>query len=200
MHLRERLPFLWEVHKRPIVGDRWMKLNSLSPKPVGPQHTYAPIVSMSETLGLEIPSWSHDHVLNALQGLADPVGSLVRAFPGRRDAADDEWLEKWFTKMVRSFIKGRGPDLEKIVASAVGDGDISALTKPPVQESVRLSSIRPSYFRGFRAPVSAISLDANLIVLEGRNSSGKTSVLRGHRMGVNWSSLPTRLRPAWSPY
>jgi hypothetical protein len=123
-----------------------------------------------------MPNWSHDHVLSSLQGLPDPVGSLVRAFPGRRAAADDEWLEKWFVGMVRGFIRGRGPDVDRIVASAVGDADISALSKPPVQDVVRLSSIRPSYFRGFRDPVSAINLEAGLIVLEGRNSSGKTSV------------------------
>lgn len=120
--------------------------------------------------------WSHDHVLNALQALPDPVGSLVRAFPGRQASTEDEWLEKWFIRMVRSFTKGRGPDVKQIVASAVGDGDISALSKPPVQDEVRILSIRPSHFRGFRSPIAPIGLDADLIVLEGRNSSGKTSV------------------------
>ena len=121
-------------------------------------------------------NWSKDHVLSALQDLDDPLGSLIRAFPGRAAASNDEWLEGWFVRLVRSFQKGRGPDVKTIMASAVGDGDISALAKPPVRDAVRLQSLRASYFRGFRAAAIPISLNADLIVLEGRNSTGKTSV------------------------
>ena len=120
--------------------------------------------------------WSHDHVLRALQGLPDPIGSLVRAFPGRAAAVDDAWLESWFVKLARSAAKGRTTAPDAIIASGVGDADISILSKQPVQQSVRILAIRPSYFRGFRAPAPTLSLDADLVVVEGRNSSGKTSL------------------------
>lgn len=36
-----------------------------------------------------MPDWSHDLVLNALQELDEPVGSFVRAFPGREGRATE---------------------------------------------------------------------------------------------------------------
>ncbi len=120
--------------------------------------------------------WSHDHVLNALQGLPDPVGSLVVAFPGRSSASDDSWLENWFIKLTRNFARGRAAIVGPVEASSVGDTDISLLSRPPVEKSVRVVAIRPVYFRGFRGSQLSVNLDSDLVVFEGRNSSGKTSL------------------------
>lgn len=121
--------------------------------------------------------WSGDLVLNALQDLEEPVGSLIRAFPGRQQLADaPDWLDTWFLDLAKKFASGNAPDPGKIVASAAKTGELSVLARTPVKSRVRLSSIQPRFFRGFRGEANAISLEADLIVVEGRNSSGKTSV------------------------
>jgi hypothetical protein len=121
--------------------------------------------------------WSNDLVLKALQTLEEPVGSLVRAFPGRAAAADDAgWIDKWFLDLVRRIAAGHGPDPKTIIASAAEESVLSRLAKPPVELPVRLISLRPQFFRGFRAVAMPIQLDADLVAIEGRNSSGKTSV------------------------
>jgi DNA repair exonuclease SbcCD ATPase subunit len=121
--------------------------------------------------------WSQDLVLRALQDLEEPVGSLVHAYPGRARLADDpQWLESWFVDLARRFAAGQGPDPKTIIASASEKGALSLLAKQPVDASLRLISIRPYFFRGFRDVPSPILLDADLVVIEGRNSSGKTSL------------------------
>jgi RecF/RecN/SMC N terminal domain len=121
--------------------------------------------------------WSDDLVLHALQDLEEPVGSLIRAFPGRHRLANEpDWLDTWFLDLAKRFAEGKAPDPKRIVATAAKDGELSRLDKPPVTSRVRLSSIRPRFFRGFRSESQSISLEADLIVVEGRNSSGKTSL------------------------
>lgn len=121
--------------------------------------------------------WSGDVVLKALQDLEEPVGSLIRAFPGRAAVSDEPyWLNEWFLDLAKRFAGGKAPDPKKIVASAADRGDLSLLAKPAVKSQVRLTAIRPHFFRGFRAGSDPIRLDADLVVIEGRNSSGKTSL------------------------
>ena len=121
--------------------------------------------------------WSHDLVLKALQNLEEPVASLVQAYPGRSALADNpDWLEVWFIALARSFAAGEGPDPKTIVASAAEKGDLSLLAKRPIDASVRLMSILPHFFRGFREVAEPVRFEADLVVVEGRNSSGKTSL------------------------
>lgn len=121
--------------------------------------------------------WSHDLVLGALQNLDEPVGTLIRSFPGHAFLVNEpDWLEHWFIELAARFRKGVGPNLATIVASAIEDGDLSPLAKEPVDSSLRLLSLRPIWFRGFRDSGSAIHFEADLVVVEGRNSSGKTSI------------------------
>lgn len=124
-----------------------------------------------------MPDWSHDLVLGALQHLDEPIGSLVREYPGRAALADHpDWIESWFIKLARSYAKGEGPDPATITASAAQKGDLSLLAKRPIDASVRLLSLLPCFFRGFREVPQPINFDADLVVVEGRNSSGKTSL------------------------
>lgn len=124
--------------------------------------------------------WSNDLVLRALQVLEEPVGGLVRAFPGRdRLATEADWLDAWFLETAKKFAAGKAPDPKKIVASAAKAGELSLLAKPPVKSRVRIASIQLGFFRGFRDNPTPILLEADLVVVEGRNSSGKTSLSEG---------------------
>jgi len=124
-------------------------------------------------------SWDHDPVMRALVALPDPVGSLVGSFPGLAGVADDpHWLDPWFVRLIEAYASGRAPaEVTLTAASAEESGaDLRVLAKTPVQRQVRLISIEPHYFRGFREIEYPIALDDDLIVFEGRNSSGKTSL------------------------
>lgn len=121
--------------------------------------------------------WSNDLILRALQSLEEPVGSLIQAFPGRNGLANEpDWLDGWFLELTKKFAAGNAPDPKQIVSSAAGSGDLSLLSRMPVECRVRLVSIKPIHFRGFRGEAKAIALNADLMVVEGRNSSGKTSL------------------------
>lgn len=126
---------------------------------------------------IPIRDWSEDLVLRALQDLDEPVGGLIRAFPGRQHLSDHtDWVDAWFLDLAKRFATGKAPDPVNIVASAAKSGELSQLAKSPVESRVRLSSLQPRFFRGFRDEETPISLEADLVVIEGRNSSGKTSL------------------------
>ncbi len=119
----------------------------------------------------------NDLVLAALATLPDPVGSLVRAFPGRTSASElTEWLDAWFLDQVKAFFSDKPPKAVQLTVTQPGKGDLSLLAKPPVTAHVRLLSIMPHYFRGFRSLDRPVDLDGDLVVIEGPNSSGKTSL------------------------
>lgn len=118
-----------------------------------------------------------DLVLKALCDLPDPLGSLVRAFPGRAAAAiDGHWIDDWFIEQARAFAAGKPPKPIKLTAHEPGAGELSVLAKPPVRTRVRIISILPRHFRGFRTLKEHVNLEADLVIVEGPNSSGKTSL------------------------
>ncbi|HSR52311.1 MAG TPA: AAA family ATPase [Acidobacteriota bacterium] len=122
--------------------------------------------------------WSKDLVLRVLADLPDPIGSLVQAYPGRRCDDDDQtWLHQWFEALIQSVASGCTFDIQ-LVGKRTGTkgGGLSKLARPLATKDVRLLSIEPHYFRGFRKLAEPLNVDADLIVVEGPNSSGKTSI------------------------
>lgn len=123
--------------------------------------------------------WTHDPVMRALVSLPEPVGSLVAAFPGRETVAEQlDWIDNWFLDLTRSYADDTAPEEVQITTSGAAEqgADHSPLAKTPVNTKAQLISIRPHFFRGFRILKTPINLDAGLTVVEGRNSSGKTSI------------------------
>jgi len=121
--------------------------------------------------------WSHDTVLRALEEVPGPTGALVSAFPGRAASIEDtDWIRPWFQALVEQYAKGKPPKPLKLVVSQAEEGALSPLAKSPVDKAIRILSIQPNYFRGFRAVDEPVSVAADLILIEGRNSSGKTSL------------------------
>ena len=113
-----------------------------------------------------------DEALSRLSNVDGPIGSLARAFPGRSNEDNADWLDTWFLDMVQQYF----------------DGTINANGQPnfdppevqprvtPTAPPVRLASLRAQYFRGFREATYPVNMGENLIVIDGPNSSGKTSL------------------------
>ncbi|HUQ98576.1 MAG TPA: AAA family ATPase [Gemmatimonadaceae bacterium] len=120
---------------------------------------------------------TNDAILKALGKTPGPLGELAKAFPGRSGAHDDSrWIDDWFTMQASIFAAGKGVGSEKITSSKADPETLSALRKPPATKRVRLSSIQVNYLRGFRKNTESVAFDDDLVVVEGRNSSGKTSI------------------------
>lgn len=119
---------------------------------------------------------SGDAVLTALLRTGCPLSELVAAFPGTQglpSAAD--WLDGWFLQ--ESNYHYSGGELPAI--ESVNVADISRATaddRPRLRKVERIVSVRPQWFRGFRALADAIPLDSSLLLIDGRNSTGKTSI------------------------
>lgn len=121
-------------------------------------------------------NWNHDKVLRALEQQPEPISSLIAAFPGEAGAVTDpHWIDGWFNAQAIARLAGTPIPEFRLTASKATKAVLDPLAKKPVRSVVRLVSVEPNYFRGFRASAGPISLRESLVVVEGLNSSGKTS-------------------------
>ena len=119
---------------------------------------------------------TRDLILDTLRSQPGPLGALATTFPGNSGALENpHWIDEWFVDQATAFLRSEPPDQEVTSSDATAE-IIAPLRKPPATNKVRLKSIQPNYFRGFRTQLIPIELDADLIVVEGRNSSGKTAL------------------------
>jgi hypothetical protein len=112
-----------------------------------------------------------DEVLSILSNIPGTLGEFVYDYPGSQ-SEDDSWLDSWFViHTSKHFNQAIGSDDEILVHKK-----FPTATQVILAEPIRLKSIEPHYFRGFREVQQPINVEGNLVVLEGRNSSGKTSL------------------------
>ena len=112
-----------------------------------------------------------DEVLSLLTNLPGTLGSFVNVYPGSQ-SEDDNWLDSWFTTHCKKYFdKTISPDDKTLVHKTYPKA-----TKEILADPIRLKSIEPHYFRGFRVIQQPIDVEGDLVVFEGRNSSGKTSL------------------------
>ena len=118
-----------------------------------------------------------DPLLNILVNIDGVVGDYINKFPGvNRLEESPKWLEDWF--LARSKFYFASParssineiDLETLLADIV-NRQVIVVKKPTT-----ILSILPHYFRGFRNLSHPINLRGKLVVIDGHNSSGKTSL------------------------
>ena len=100
------------------------------------------------------------------------VGGLVRAYASKDDEGDD-WLESWFSGRTQLHCASVIPEDKQVVPIAL---EVTEVPQKSQRRGLNLLSIRPHYFRGFKALPEPIDLTGALIVIEGKNSSGKTSL------------------------
>ena len=112
-----------------------------------------------------------DEALSLLAILPGILGGFVNAYPGSQ-SEDDTWLDSWFTAHCQKYFdKTISPDDKTLVHKTYPEA-----TKEILADPIRLKSIEPHYFRGFRVIQQPIDVEGDLVVFEGRNSSGKTSL------------------------
>jgi len=116
---------------------------------------------------------THDQALSLLAKTSGAIGEFVLCYPGTQTADETEWLESWFRDRTNRYFT------ETLSSS----DEIQLPIPPPVPaqeellaQPIRLVSIQPHYFRGFREIPQPIRFDGDLVVIDGRNTSGKTSL------------------------
>ena len=114
-----------------------------------------------------------DEALVSLSNQEGPGADLVRAFLQRPESDDLSWLESWFQTRIEHRFSGTLTESE---AKLEFDPPSVQTEAVPLSHSIKLKSVQPFYFRGFRDNSSAIDMLGEFIVIEGRNSSGKTSL------------------------
>ena len=110
--------------------------------------------------------------LSILLDAQGAIGGLARAYTTRDDSGE-EWLKSWFTRRTQLHFASSIPEDEQVVPITLAPTHVLQLSHRP---GLRLVSISPHYFRGFKALPDPIALTGALIVIEGKNSSGKTSL------------------------
>ncbi len=112
-----------------------------------------------------------DEALSLLTALPGSVGTFVRAYPGSH-SEDDSWLDQWYVGHTDKYFNNQITKDDQVLVHE----KFPTITENKLVEPMRLKSIEPRYFRGFRVIDLPIDVNANLVVFEGRNSSGKTSL------------------------
>ena len=100
-------------------------------------------------------------------------GDLVRAFPGGKNTEDPNWLGTWFQARIEKHLSGPLSESDTILPF---DPPANLGEAAQLVPSVKIKSLQAHYFRGFRESESPVNLGGDFIVIEGRNSSGKTSL------------------------
>ena len=107
--------------------------------------------------------------LAPIRELDNPVAELVRDYLARKT----DWrIDDWFMQRAEAYFQGHDVDIDE----AFSTDHITYPLGQAAPRKVRFLSIRPYYFRGFRQLERPINLNADLVTVYGRNSSGKTSL------------------------
>ena len=114
-----------------------------------------------------------DEALSHLSTNQGAGGTLVRAYPGSREAESSNWLGNWFKARAEQYNAGSLSQLESVVPF---DPPSSIGPEGTLAQPIRLRTLQAQYFRGIRTSLGVVDLSNGLIVIEGRNSSGKTSL------------------------
>lgn len=114
-----------------------------------------------------------DEAIRNLPPLHEEVESLVHEFLGRRGHGETDWLDEWFVSRVKEYSNGvlSGPEPYTCVNPVPIEAGARQFTQP-----IELESMQIQHFRGFRGERGEIDLKGKLVVVQGDNSTGKTSL------------------------
>lgn len=120
---------------------------------------------------------TNDHVLNLLVNTTDLLSAYVTAYPGKGESSPStQWIERWFVDRATYYLNNPTQDQAiSLNADELAEGILSQQLTV-VRKTFRIISILPHYFRGFRSVEYPINLTGKLVVIDGHNSTGKTSL------------------------
>jgi len=120
---------------------------------------------------------SGDNYLTVLSLGDGSVQGLLRSFPGIGGAHDEpDWLEHWFLSRIEYFDANPAETPQAQIDPPAGLDQAIALAQGLTLRPFTLAQLLPHYFRGFRANTSPVIFPEGLVVIDGPNSSGKTSL------------------------
>lgn len=120
---------------------------------------------------------TNDHVLNLLVNTTDLLSAYVNAYPGKGDGGSStQWIDTWFVDRAAYYLNNPAQDQAISLDADKLAESILSQQLTVVRKTFRIVSILPHYFRGFRSVEQPIDLTGKLVVIDGRNSSGKTSL------------------------
>ena len=114
-----------------------------------------------------------DEALSRLSMNLGAGGGLVRVFLGGKKTEDPNWLGTWFQARIEKRLSGPLPESEAMLPF---DPPVNLGAAAQLVPSIKIKSLHVNYFRGFREIEGPVNLSSDFIVIEGRNSSGKTSL------------------------
>lgn len=137
---------------------------------------------------------SDEKLLNVLAGFDNLFGEYIRGFPGKDSDSSSRWLDDWFRQRSQWFLDNFGSisTLPKYTEDELRQL-ISLDGSPFVVTPYCILSLQPHYFRGFRKLDHTINLTGDLVVLDGRNSSGKTSLTEAFEWLITGELLRRKL-------
>jgi len=120
---------------------------------------------------------SGDRYLTALSQGNSILVDFVRSFPGAPSAqVDSSWIDNWFSLRAQHFHQNpaEGPQHPVNPPDTLTEAiqTVEGLASSPF----KLLDLRPHFFRGFRSLEAPVVLPDGLVVIDGPNSSGKTSL------------------------
>ena len=101
--------------------------------------------------------------------LQHPVADLVKSYMEKKS----EWtIDEYFNSRTKAYFA----DEELVMPASFAIEPIYSGNNRHFAKDVRLLSVQANYFRGFRKQSIAMDVSQELVVIDGLNSSGKTSV------------------------
>ncbi len=116
---------------------------------------------------------THNEVLSLLSQVPGAIGNFVGIYPGIQTSDETDWLETWFHNRINKYFSETITSIDEI---QVPDPPPASAQGELLAQPIRLISIQLHFFRGFRDTPHPIRLDGDLTVIDGRNTSGKTSL------------------------
>ncbi|MBN8655122.1 MAG: AAA family ATPase [Anaerolineae bacterium] len=120
---------------------------------------------------------TNDHVLNLLVNTTELLSAYVNAYPGKGESSPStQWIERWFIDRAIYYLNN--PTQDQAISLNAEELSESILSQQltVVRKTFSIISILPHYFRGFRSVEYPINLTGKLVVIDGHNSTGKTSL------------------------
>ena len=114
-----------------------------------------------------------DEALNHLSTNRGAGGDLVRAFPGIQNTESQAWLDEWFQTRIEKRYSGSLSESDAVLPFESLPFQVD---DAPLAANIRIKSLQAHFFRGFREGLGLVDLADDFIVIDGRNSSGKTSL------------------------